>query len=270
MQRIWDWRSKHDRLPLYGHVPSSHPTPLLDGLQDDELDRLNRLLPWQAYITDRRGRRFGNNAWKGKRDTAQEIPDRRIVLMNERFDLSTKTVLEIGCFEGIHTAGLLQYAAKVKAVDSRVENVVKTIVRCAMLGGHPQIFACDVESVPADAELLAADYAHHVGVLYHLHDPVSHLLDLGRYVRHGIMLDTHYADIGEATGSYAVNGIDYPYKEYREFGRNDVFSGMSGWSKWLLLDDLRGALQRAGFLHVDIVETRHERNGPRVLLFASR
>jgi tRNA (mo5U34)-methyltransferase len=37
--------------------------------------------------------------------------------------LSNKDVLEIGCFEGIHTIGLCNYSRRVYAVDSRIENV---------------------------------------------------------------------------------------------------------------------------------------------------
>ena len=65
------------------------------------------------------------------------MPDRRIVLMNEQFDLADKHVLEVGCFEGIHTVSLAMLARKVTALDARMENVVKTIVRSAMFGFTP-------------------------------------------------------------------------------------------------------------------------------------
>ena len=74
-------------------------------------------------------------------------------------------------------------------------------------------------------ECLVADVAHHVGVLYHLKGPVTHLQRLGRYVRVGIMLDTHYCLDEEACESYSVDGKQYLHKRYIEGGRCDVRGG---------------------------------------------
>jgi tRNA (mo5U34)-methyltransferase len=158
----------------------------------------------------------------------------------------------------------------VTAVDGRIENVAKTIVRTALYDCHPTVFKYDVEEVPVNADLLRADVLHHVGVLYHLTDPVRHLMELGRYIRLGVMLDTHYAADGEAQLSYDVGGRDYRYKLYRELGHKDVFSGLYPHSKWLPLDAIIGLLRETGFGEIDVVETRQERNGPRALLFAAR
>ncbi len=107
---------------------------ILDLLKDEELQRLNDLLPWSCFVLDAQGRAFGK-AWSAKkRAQPQEIPDHRIVELNRRFPLETRDVLEIGCYEGIHTVALARLARRVMAVDSRIENVVKTIVRCAVLG----------------------------------------------------------------------------------------------------------------------------------------
>jgi tRNA (mo5U34)-methyltransferase len=190
--------------------------------------------------------------------------------MNERLHLADKHVLEVGCFEGIHTVGLLMFAQKVTAVDSRIENVVKTIVRCAMFGYSPVVFTHDVEDESADTKLPEVDVVHHVGVLYHLRDPVNHLIELGRRCRVGIMLDTHYCLDEETTDEYEVSGKAYRYKKYSESGYQDMFSGMYDHAKWLSLADIRTVLTGAGFNKVDIVEERQERNGPRTLLFAER
>jgi SAM-dependent methyltransferase len=256
--------------PLGGYTENRHEIPFVDQLSDQELDALNRLLPWQAFTVDRHGRRFGGVAWAGKRDRPQEVPDPRVLLLHERFGLADKHVLEIGCFEGIHTVGLSRFAQEVTAVDGRIENVVKTIVRTAFYGHHPTVFEHDVEKPPPSYDLLRADVVHHVGVLYHLNDPVRHLLELGRYVTLGVMLDTHYALPEEAGRSYAVNGRQFPYKSFQERGRKDVFSGLHPHSKWLPLDVITGLLRETGFGQVEVVETRRERNGPRVLLFAQR
>jgi tRNA (mo5U34)-methyltransferase len=241
----------------------------VDTLSDEDLERLNQLLDWRCFTVDRHGRRFGQAAWRGKRDTPQVIPDRRIVLLDERFHLADKSVTEIGCFEGVHTVGLLQCARHVTAVDARIENVVKTIVRSAFYGFHPTVFQHDVERDPTPPGL-HADVVHHVGVLYHLMDPVRHLIDLGLLARVGVMLDTHVATDQEADQTYESDGGLFRYKRYREGGRQDVFSGMSDHAKWLTLDVIMDVLHGAKFGQVEVVETRQERNGLRALLFASR
>jgi tRNA (mo5U34)-methyltransferase len=256
-----------DDLPLTGHAEHRHPIRYVDPLSDEDLTALNRQFRWHAFTVDRHGRRFGGVAWRGKRDRPQPVPDPRIVLMNEHFDLAGKHVLEFGCFEGIHTVGLCQFAARVTAVDGRIENVMKTIVRAAMYGYCPTVFKLDVE---AAEDPPPADVLHHVGVLYHLADPVGHLLRLGRFIGTGVMLDTHYARDEEALSEYAAGGSTFRYKEYRELGRADVFSGMSEHSKWLRMDDIIGLLRDTGFSDVSVIERREERNGPRALLIARR
>jgi 2-polyprenyl-3-methyl-5-hydroxy-6-metoxy-1,4-benzoquinol methylase len=245
-------------------------TPFVDSLADAELEQLNELLSWHCFTVDSHGRPFGRPAWSGKRADPQLIPDPRIERFHERFDLSGRHVLEVGCFEGVHTVALCNWAARVTAIDARVENVVKTVVRCAFFGVSPTVFTCDVER-PADREeLLKADFCHHVGVLYHLADPVAHLRRLGEWVGAGLMLDTHYARDEEATETYESSGGSYRFRAYRESGRADVFSGMQSQSRWLTLEDLIGVLSGAGFDAVDVAERRQERNGDRALIFASK
>jgi 2-polyprenyl-3-methyl-5-hydroxy-6-metoxy-1,4-benzoquinol methylase len=258
-----------ESLPMRGYAEYSHRIVHVDRLSDQDLAELNELLHWHAFTVDSHGRRFGGAAWRGKRDHPQVVPDPRILRMDARFDLRDKHVLEFGCFEGIHTVALAQLGARVTAVDGRIENVVKTIVRAAMYGCSPTVFKYDVEQFPAEVDLLRADVLHHVGVLYHLADPVRHLLELGRYIREGMLLDTHYALDVEAQQSYEVDERVFRFKPYRELGRQDVFSGLSDHSKWLRLDDIVELVRETGFSEVH-VETRNERNGPRATLLASR
>jgi hypothetical protein len=243
-------------------------TRFVDPLGDADLERLNALLPWHCFTVDSRGRPFGRAAWAGKRVEPQQLPDRRVELFHERFDLSDKHVLEVGCFEGVHTVALSGLARRVTAIDGRIENVVKTIVRCAFFDERPTVFMLDLERPGADTGSLRADVCHHVGVLYHLSDPVSHLRDLGGWIGRGVMLDTHYALPGQDDGSYESGGRSWAFRRYAE--SRDPFSGMLDHSKWLLLDDIVDLLSGAGFDDVDVVETREERNGPRALLVAQR
>jgi 2-polyprenyl-3-methyl-5-hydroxy-6-metoxy-1,4-benzoquinol methylase len=259
-----------DSAPFKGFDRQRVPTRYVDSMSDDDLRHLNALLPWSCFTVDSHGRRFGGIAWKGKRDAPQIIPDRRIKTMDEAFKLNDRTVLEVGCFEGVHTTGLLRLGAKVIAVDSRIENVVKTIVRAAMFGYSPTVFLCNLDVAADLADLPEVDLIHHVGVLYHLQDPVRHLLALGKVARKGIMLDTHVAVPDTARSTYDVDGNAYRYQHYKEGGRAEVFSGMYDHAKWLLQSDVEAVLGLAGFTSINVVEKREERNGLRILLFASR
>ena len=250
--------------------PPGIAAPHLDSLSDRDLDRLNRMLPWRAFTVDGKGRRFGDIAWSGKRTDPQVIPDRRIELLDQEFGLGDKTVLEIGCFEGIHTIGLARWAKKVIAVDSRIDNVVKTIVRASLYGCSPSVFVCNVEEYPLPVFDLRSDIVHHVGVLYHLKDPVAHLRALSGITRVGLMLDTHIAKPEDATQSYASGPKTFRYRNFKESGEVDPFSGMYPDSKWLLLEDIIALLKEGGFDAVRVAEEREERNGPRVLLFARK
>ena len=46
---------------------------LIDTLPDEELERLNNLLPWHCFILDGKGRKFGRPASEQKRACAQPI-----------------------------------------------------------------------------------------------------------------------------------------------------------------------------------------------------
>ncbi|MCZ6804925.1 MAG: dTDP-4-dehydrorhamnose reductase [Proteobacteria bacterium] len=150
---------------------------------------------WYNYaktIQDIASYRLGKS-WKGKRDTPQIIPDPRILEMDRLFTLANKTVLEAGCFEGVHTIGLAKSGAQVYAIDSRIENVIKTRVRTHLFGYSANVSLCDLELSDDFARLPCVNIMHHVGVLYHLKDPVPHLLSIGNIVDDGLLLCTHYA-----------------------------------------------------------------------------
>ncbi|WP_037072689.1 class I SAM-dependent methyltransferase [Rhizobium sp. PDO1-076] len=244
--------------------------PGVDNLPDDELERLNKLLPWAAFVLDRKGRKFGVAHSATKRNVPQAMPDARIVDLDRRVPLRDLTVFEIGCFEGIHTTALAMRAKKVLACDSRIENVVKTIVRCSMYGTSPHIFRWDAEeALPADVSL-DCDVLHHVGVLYHLTDPVGHLKALLPHVRKAVMLDTQIAPEDAKSLTYETGGREYRYYHYREAGRDAPFAGMLDHAKWMFKDDLLATLREAGFDSIDVANFEIQRNGPRILIYATR
>lgn len=257
-------------LPIQGDMQGRVSTPRIDNMSDMELKALNNLLPWQCFTLDSRGRRFGKPASAIKRNAPQQIPDRRIVELNRRVPLQGLDVLEIGCFEAIHTIALVNHGARVTAIDSRIENVVKTKTRLWGYGLDAEVLQCDVE-VDADfACIAAADVTHHMGVLYHLTDPVKHMKAVMAKTRKALMLDTHFAADEEANRSYLVDGKTVAYKHFRESGRAAAFAGMYDHAKWLRLQTLTDLLSEGGFAQVDVAEQRNERNGLRALIYAVR
>lgn len=263
-------RNSISNFPFSGFDRERLSIPGVELLSDDELREINEILDWKCFVIDRGGRRFGKPATASKRIDPQPIPDRRIELLNEKVNLSDKTVLEVGCFEGIHTVGLAQLAKTVKACDSRVTNVVKTAVRCAMFQVHPTIFLWDLEKDFPPDQNLDCDVLFHIGVLYHLLDPFDHLARILPFVHNGLLLDTHYATPEMVSDAYESGGISYRCYDYTEHGYTDPFSGMSALSRWVLLDDIIEFLSKSGMKEIEILEERQERNGPRMLLYATK
>jgi tRNA (mo5U34)-methyltransferase len=256
--------------PEAGWADERIPTPLVDALDAEDLRRLNAMLPWRCFTVDRHGRRFGAPASSTKRATPERIPDPRIALLDRRIGLAGRSVLEVGCFEGIHTIGLAWRGAEVHAVDARIENVVKSIVRTRLFGVAASISRCDVEDPVQCAALPEVDVLFHVGVLYHLADPVSHLRMILAKARRAVLLDTHIVAPALADRRYHVGGETVPFMRYVEGGRDDPFSGMRSEARWLTLETIRSCLQCAGFTEVTVEEVRRERNGERCLLTAVR
>jgi 2-polyprenyl-3-methyl-5-hydroxy-6-metoxy-1,4-benzoquinol methylase len=274
LRRYASLRRRPKRAPVTdvgfrGHEPLDRRSAEVDGWTDDELRDLNQLLPWAAFTTDTHGRRVGAVAWEGKRDTPQKIPDDRIVRLDGLIGLQKLHVLEVGCFEGVHTIALCDRAARVTALDSRVENVVKTTVRAGIYGCRPEVVLANLETLEPGASVLSSDVLHHNGVLYHLTDPVRHLRSVLSTTRKGLLLDTHVARDEQAVATYDVDGRSLRVYEYEEAGVEVPFAGMRSFARWLRREDLRDVIESAGF-EVLLDELRDERNGARVLMIARR
>lgn len=238
---------------------------------DRDLDEINKTLDWFAATALPDGRVLGRlGRRKGKRDKLQALPDRRIKMLDERIGLTGKRVLEIGCFEGVHTAGLARLGAEVTALDVRPANVMKTLTRLAYHGENAQVLQADAEALTIEPG--AFDVVFHFGVLYHLVDPVAHLMSL-KGVASFIYLDTHIAPDGasETISCASADGSSQETYEgafYKEGGWRDPFSGKGERAFWLTKPALFQALAAAGFAHIDEIEHRDERNGARILLAA--
>ncbi len=244
------------------------PKPV-ELISDGELDKLNQLLPWACFTVDSSGRKLGRAFSDHKRNDPQDILDFRIVELNQRFALAGRSVLEMGCFEGVHTAALCQFGADVTAVDGRSEHVVKTQIRCGFYGHQPRIYCLDLED-HSMIKLPEFDVMVHIGVLYHLTDPVHHLNTVLPRIRYAVLLDTHIARLEEVSESYVACGKLYPFRLYEEGGRGEPFSGMRDHAKWLLREDLLDILGKFGFHNIDYLAVENQRNGLRIRVLAQR
>jgi tRNA (mo5U34)-methyltransferase len=234
-------------------------------ITDEDLAQINEMLPWFAGTELSDGRLLGSlTARPGKRELVQPVPDKRITQLHEMLDLTDKTVLEIGCFEGIHTLGLCSYGARVTAVDLRPLNVIKAATRLACYGYSASVFPLDVED--PDIALPDFDVVFHCGVLYHLEDPVRHLERLLPHCR-AIYLDTHVAAETDEDATLEHGDRVYLGHHHYEAGWNDPFSGRGKGAFWLRTSDLVELLNDAGF-DTDMWSDREERNGKRVGLLA--
>jgi len=237
-------------------------------LSDPGLVEINQLLPWFAAAPLPDGRLLGRlEARSGKRSDPGRIPDKRIVRLNNVLPLQGLRVIEVGCFEGIHTAGLLQFCDDVTAIDVRPINVVKTATRIALSGLRARIAVQDVERL--DPSFGRFDLMFHCGVLYHLLHPAEQLLAAGELTDH-IFLDTHIARDEPKLEERAAGGLICRGAYHDEGGWADPFSGRDPTAFWLTLESLQDVLRAAGFTQQDLWEVREERNGPRISLLASK
>lgn len=238
------------------------------SVTDEDLDEVNNMLDWHAGTLLPDGRLLGRlERTPGKRTRPDTVPDERIILLNRRVPLRGRSVLEIGCFEGIHTLGLCQFSDDVTAVDVRPSNVIKTMARLSWHGTHAKVFLADAEEI--DETFGDFDVVFHIGVLYHLMHPVAHLEALAKMTGH-LFLDTHVAALDGDILEVETDGLVVRGSYRREGGWSDPFSGKDERSLHLTLDSLEAVLDQAGFIYRNLIEQRDERHGPRVLIHASK
>jgi len=242
---------------------------LLGDVSDDDLSELNALLPWNVWVKDSAGRAFGSSFSYLKRPRPDPLPDPRIVELDRLVPLRDKIVLEIGCFEGIRTAALCDFAAHVKACDVRIGQIAKTAVRCTFLGARPELFLWNAERPLPDRDI-SADVLHHVDVLHGLKDPLTHLQRVLPKIRHAILLDTHIATDADATGVLEAGGRAYRTRVYQDGGLTDPSAGTYDHANWLLLDDLVAVIRQLGFGEILVNRVSDQEEGRRVTLVARR
>ena len=83
-------------------------------------------------------------------------------------------------------------------------------------------------------------------------------------------LDGYLASLDQDLLTDVTNNFEYRYFNFKESGRDAPFAGLGDHAKWIALEDLVMLLKISGFSFVDVAEHREERNGPRILIYASR
>ena len=238
------------------------------ALTDRELQDFQEAVDWKTGMQLPDGRVLGIDGKRGKLTIGI---DPRVELFEQMFESADKRVLEVGCCEGIHTVQLARVCQHVTALEVRPKNIVGTLVRAFVHDtDNVKVKLADARDLNGDDEQF--DAVFHVGVLYHLMDPVEHLCKLGELADR-LLLDTHVCldDTTFERSDETYNGKTYRSYVYgSEAGWRDMFSGLEPESRWLHVDALQEALRDAGFDDVNLIEQRIERNGPRVTIIAQR
>ena len=263
-----------------GRAASLSATARDKSIGPEALARLNVLLPWTSFNRLEGEDRLLGSAWSPtKRTQAQPLPDERVARLNKLVPLRDLSVLEVGCYEGHHTASLAHYVTSVWAFDGRIENVIKTLVRLWVLGLERSVVlnVIDIEGDPVGEQLARLgrtklfDVIHHRGVLYHLSKPVEHLVDVASICSHHIYLHTQISKEEQVNATYKSVLGDFGVLSYNEAERShSPFAGMTEKAVWLTREGLFGVLRHVGFKEIQILDQREERNGLRIELIASR
>lgn len=243
------------------------------------MGKLNAMLPWSSY-TPLGGSHVVGSAWSGRKRIAPEVfPDALVERLAARLPLGGKDVLELGCFEGHHSTTLARHARSVWAIDGRIENVVKTLVRVWLAGAEQRVAVnlLDLERGPLGEQLAALgrtakfEVIHHRGVLYHLSDPVAHLAQCAEVCTEAIYLHTQLAPERLVDSTLQHGGRTYPVYRYREPKVEFApFSGITTYAHWFTEASLTAALQDLGFGDIEVLARVEERNGPRLECIARR
>ena len=236
-------------------------------LSDQQLEDLQDAIAWETAMRLSDGRVLGR---PGKRGTISEPGDFRVRALESKLGLADKRVLELGCHEGIHTVQLASVAGEVVGVEVRPKNVVGALTRLFVHDvRNARIVLGDVRDL--EASFGTFDVLFHVGVLYHLLDPVEHLYRVAP-MADAILLDTHYEtpETARERSDLAYEGCRYTAYLVGEGGWEDSFSGVESSSRWLDREALLALVGDVGFTRLEVLDDRRERNGARLTLLARR
>ena len=194
-------------------------------------------------------------------------PDWRISPFLKHYGTPIHTVVEFGCWTGRHTAMLVTGGFNhVRAVDARPRNVAATLLRLSLLEplATYQVKVDDVETADPGEDCLC-----HIGVLYHLQDPIAHLNRILSKVK-VLCLGTHINHKGMEQGTYESCGKTYHTGVYREYGWGDELSGLESYSRWLEYTDIMELVDSYGFKRVHLEIETGNQNGSWLQLLVER
>lgn len=251
----------------------------LDLLDSASLEKLNAMVPWSSYFNFGGTKTLGTPWSERKRHAPQPFPDRGVEKLNEIVPLEGLSVLELGCYEGHHTVSLARHAAEVWAIDGRIENVIKTLVRVWGAGCEKRatVNCIDLEKGALQDQIRVLgrkkgfDLIHHRGVLYHLSDPVNHVYECAAICNKHFYLHTQIASDDMGTDTSSAHWKTYQVYRYKEPKSSfSPFSGITQQALWLTKQSLMDLLKDAGFNEINIISEVQERNGPRIEMVCSR
>jgi tRNA (mo5U34)-methyltransferase len=236
-------------------------------LTDQQLKDFAEVVSWEIAERLPDGRILGRVGQLGA--TLAEL-DFRLAEADRRLGLTGKTVLELGSHEGYFTVQLAQRCKQVTAVEVRPKNVVCALIRAFVHDlDNIKILLKDVRDI--DASFGRVDLIAHLGVLYHLSDPVEHLFKI-KDVSDNLLLCTHYGTsaLGFPREDITHAGRAYRAYRYREYGWQDGWSGMEASSRWLEREELLRVLREAGYGEVTVIREWKASGYPRLSLLARR
>ena len=214
--------------------------------------------------------------------------DTRIAwLLQERFQVAGKSVLELGPLEGLHTYMLDRAgAASIDAIEANALAFVRCLIAKEVLKIERANFflgdfVAGLEATDKRYDLVVAS-----GVLYHSQDPVR-LLELIAAKTDAIYLWTHFFDeqamprndlrrvpFSETSYTREAHGVTVRLYErsYHGAWRDPSFcGGMYNKHYWINRADLLSLLAALGFGRLSIShEEPHHQNGPSFSVFAER
>ena len=217
------------------------------------------------------GTRLPDGRILGNKDRMHEGNEPFFQTTREHLHLSGETsLIEFGAAEGHFSVFLAPMVKRLVCVEVRPRNVIALLTR---------LFVHDIRNVDVwlkDVSVVGPDWGRfdalfHVGVLYHLSNPVAHLLSL-RGLADRLLLDTHYGtdDLPLPRGELEHQGKRYPGYLYRERGWQDPYSGVEPASCWLRRDVLLDLLTEIGYRQVTVLSDHLINGMPRFTVVASQ
>ncbi len=237
------------------------------NLTEQQFLDFQKVIAWEVGTELPDGRILGDSDLKLK-----IVPDgdARVQAVASRFNARDKTVIEVGSNEGYHTAQLARICRHVTAFDVRPHNVAASLINLFVQDiQNARVALLDARDL--DSSFGTFDIMFHVGVLYHLLDPVTHLYKIAD-VADDLILDTHYC---RDDTSFERSDLVYEGKSYRAhyFGEGtwqDNRAGVEPYARWLYQDDLLKLLKDVGFETVEVISDRMEKAGPRWTVIARK